>query len=897
MKRFPRVFPMALLAVAAVPAQASLLFSEYVEGSSNNKALEIYNSGSTAVDLAAGNYRIAEYFNGSGTAGSTITLSGSVPAGGVFVIANSAAAATLTGLANQLSGALSFNGNDAVALLQGSSTVDVIGQIGVDPGSAGWGSNGTTTTDHTLRRQNGIVSGDTNGSDAFNPAQQWLAFATDTFDGLGCVGTAACGPGYTRIFQIQGRAHLSPLNGQTVANVPGLVTALAGTGFYLQDPDGDGDPATSDAIYIYTGSAPTVRVGQQLIVGGTVSEYRSGGSNNLTMTEITAPTVSDASGRAIFSHSSVTPTVIGSGGRVPPTQRIDSATASNVENSAHVFDPATNGIDFYESLEGMLVSLNNARVTGATDRFGDIWVVGDNGANATGNNSRGGITLVDRGSAGVDYNPERIELDPSLAGGASKAPLTSVGDHIASVSGVIGYAFSNYELLYTSVPSVGGGNLQPTQSTVSSGTDRLRIATYNLENLDANDSDHGGSPDCNDTDVADGRFSVLGQHIAQSLAAPDVLAVEEIQDNDGCTDDGVVAATTTLSTLLNAIKSAGGPTYSYAEIDPDNDQDGGQPGGNIRQVLLYNPARVGFIAGTLGAGGSRQATGLTTDSSAQPALTYGPGRIDPTNSAWASSRKPLAGMFAFNGQRVLVIANHFNSKGGDQPLYGPTQPPGLSSQTQRQQQTQIVHDFVAQALNQFPGLRVVALGDMNDYDFSAPLQTLSGQSAGTVILSDLSSSLLAPEERYSYVYQGNSQEIDHIYVSNALLSNAQVQAVHLNSEFATQASDHDPLIASLQIAAANQAPIANAGSNRTVAYAQTVTLDGSASRDPDGSISRYSWVQTAGTKVTLSSGSAAKPTFKAPSRATTLNFTLTVTDNAGASASAQVSIKVTSTGS
>jgi len=497
----------------------------------------------------------------------------------------------------------------------------------------------------------------------------------------------------------------------------------------------------------------------------------------------------------------------------------------------------------------------------------------------------------------VDYNPERIQLVPTLAGGATVAPLTSVNDLIPVVTGVVSYDFSNYEVLYTSVPSVTAKGLTQTSSTVTTGTDRLRIVTYNVDNLDANDSDTSAAPSCNDKDVATGKFTALGQHIAKSLSAPDIMSIEELQDNDGCTDDGVVDAKTTISTLQSAITAAGGPTYSYVEIDPVNDQDGGQPGGNIRQVLFYNPARVSFIAGTIGVGGSTQATAIATDGTGKVALTLAPGRIDPTNTAWSTSRKPLAGVFQFNGQRVLVISNHFDSKGGDQPLYGPTQPPVLSSATQRVQQAQLVHDFVSQALTQFPGLRVVVLGDMNDFAFSTPMETLTGQSVGSVILTDLASALLAPEEIYSYVYEGNSQDIDHIYTSSALLTNAQVQMVHVNSEFAatSQVSDHDPVIASLQVAAAsNQPPVANAGPDQTIKTKTTVTLDGSASTDPDGTIASYLWTQTAGTAVTLSSSSAIKPTFKSPSKATTLSFTLKVTDNAGATATDSVTISVTS---
>lgn len=890
MKKTPRWLGAALLA-SALPVHAGLLFSEYVEGSSNNKALEIYNPDSSPVDLAAGNYRIAEYFNGGTSASSTITLSGTIAPGGVYVLVNPSASAALLSLANATSGSLTFNGNDAVALLQGSTPIDVIGQIGNDPGSNGWGSGATTTTDHSLRRLANITSGDPVGSDAFDPTQQWVGFARDTFDGLGCPGVSACGTQPSndhRIYEIQGRSHISPLNGQLVTNVPGIVTALASNGFYMQDGDGDGDSATSDGIFVFTSSAPTVSVGSEVRVNGTVSEFRpggSGGTNNLTTTEIASPTVTPATN--LFTHNTIAPTIIGNGGRVPPNEIIDNDTHGSVEVAAQTtYDPDQDGIDFYESLEGMLVQVNSARAISATNKFGEIWVLGDAGANATGVNAHGGVTLIDHGDGTFDYNPERILVD--VSGLTTTYPQVQVGDTTAQVVGVMSYGFSDYRIYPLTLPSFTAGNLQAQTATLPFGADRLTIASYNVENLDANDNDVcDGGPD---QDVANGRFAHLASHIAGNLGAPAIVGLEEIQDNDGCTDDGVVDGSQTLNTLVQAIRDAGGPSYQYVEVNPSNDTDGGIPGGNIRQAILYDASRVSFVPGSLGAGDAVTATALNLDGG-KLQLNYSPGRIDPNNIAWSSSRKPLVATFDFNGRRIVVVANHFNSKGGDQPLFGRYQPPVLSSAVQRQQQTQLVHDFVAQALGLDPRARVVVLGDMNDFSFSTPLQVLSGQAQGAPILTDLSDALLPAEERYSYVYEGNAQELDHIYVTNSLLPHAAYQPVHVNAEFSDQASDHDPLLASLQLNL-NQAPTASAVAPASVLGGQTVVLDGSASADADGQIVSYLWTQTGGPAVDLSNATAASASFTAPAQAVTLGFTLTVTDNDGATDSRSVSITV-----
>ncbi len=167
-----------------------LFISEYIEGSSNNKALEIYNGTGTEIDLAADGYNIQMFFNGSTSAGLTINLAGTVTDGDVFVIAQSSANATILAQADQTNGAGWYNGNDAVVLRKGTTIIDAFGQIGFDPGSQ-WGSDLISTADNTLLRKNSICVGDPDGTNGFDPSIEWDGFATDTFDGLG-THTASC---------------------------------------------------------------------------------------------------------------------------------------------------------------------------------------------------------------------------------------------------------------------------------------------------------------------------------------------------------------------------------------------------------------------------------------------------------------------------------------------------------------------------------------------------------------------------------------------------------------------------------------------------------------------------------------------------------------------------------
>src|SRR6185436_7697852 len=184
----------------------------------------------------------------------------------------------------------------------------------------------------------------------------------------------------------------------------------------------------------------------------------SSGACNLTVTEIAASNVTAASG--LFANTTVAPIVIGTGGRIAPNTIIDNDTAGSVEVSARTaYDPVQDGIDFYESLEGMLVQVNNARVVGPTNRFGEIWVVGDNGSNASGANMRGGLTLIETGGS-VDFNPERIQVDVSLL--TSVYPQVNVGDSAPLVVGVLSYDFGNFRVFPASLPQFASSALART---------------------------------------------------------------------------------------------------------------------------------------------------------------------------------------------------------------------------------------------------------------------------------------------------------------------------------------------------------------------------------------------------------------------------------------------------
>jgi len=577
------------------------------------------------------------------------------------------------------------------------------------------------------------------------------------------------------VHAIQGAGHISPFNGQAVAAVPGIVTAVRSSGFYMQDPEPDADDATSEGIFVYTGTTPTVSVGDFVWVSGVVNEFRpAGDANNLTMTEIALPTiVVQSSGNALPA-----PIIVGTGGRIPPNTIIDDDSSGDVETTS-TFDPQNDGIDFWESLEAMRVQINNARAVGPSRFYAsrnalEIPIVGDNGAHANVLTARGGLLI--RAS---DFNPERILLANALA---FLPGDVNVGDGFTEpIVGVIDYSYGNYKLYPTSTPTRVNRGLSR-ERTLAPAAGQLAVATLNVENLDPNDAD-------GDTDVADGKFAGLANLIVNHLRAPDLISVQEIQDNDGAVNSTIVDASTTWTMLIEAIVTAGGPMYQYRQINPVDDQDGGQTGGNIRQGFLFRTDRGLAFVDRPGAGATT--ANAVINNGGVPQLQYSPGRIDPTNAAFTDSRKPLAGEFVFNGYTLFVIANHWKSKSEDQPLFGRYQPPTLTTEAQRNQQATVVGDFVASIRAVDPNALVIVLGDLNDFEFSTPLSTLKTLGG---LVNEIES--LPANERYTYVYEGNSQTLDHILVSSALAARrARVDVVHTSAEFAARWTDHDAVVA------------------------------------------------------------------------------------------------------
>jgi hypothetical protein len=158
-----------------------LFFSYYIEGSSNNKALGIFNGTGQSVDMTA--YTLSIYYNGASTTTTNLSLTGSLAVNSVYVLANTAANATILSVADFTHANINFNGDDAIVLKKGSTIVDVIGQVGFDPGTE-WGSGLVSTADNSLSRKSTVFAGRTDTTGVFDPSVEWEGYATDTTTGL-----------------------------------------------------------------------------------------------------------------------------------------------------------------------------------------------------------------------------------------------------------------------------------------------------------------------------------------------------------------------------------------------------------------------------------------------------------------------------------------------------------------------------------------------------------------------------------------------------------------------------------------------------------------------------------------------------------------------------------------
>lgn len=733
---------MCLAASAVAPSAASaqsteLFFSEYIEGSGNNKALEIFNGTGVTVDLAAGGYNVQMYFNGNPVALLTIDLSGTVAAGDVFVLAHSSADTAILKLADQSNGAGWFNGDDAVVLRKGTTVIDVIGQIGFDPGVE-WGAGSVqSTADNTLRRSGAVVAGDTNGSDAFVPADEWLGFPQNTFDGLGSHN--ADPPVLTAtIWEIQGSG-LSSTHAGTTRKTTGVVTAVfpSGSGFFIQAADGgDGNPETSDGLFVFTGAAPGVAVGDEVEVTGGVVEF-------FQMTELNATQIA----------------VKNSGLALPAPVTFDAATPS-----PNQLQPATE----MERFEGMLVQVIDGTVSSPTNQFGEASVV------ATDRRAFREPGIAFPGLPGLpvwDGNPEIFEIDTDLYEAAPHLQIPAGAT--VSAQGPLAFSFGDYQIWPTALEVIGSleaipvRDRRPGEFTVGS-QNFLRL--FDLVD-DPDTSDETPTPAQYDL-----RLNKLSMYVRNSLGAPDVLAVQEVEN--------LIA----LQDVADRINRDDPSLVYSAHLIEGNDIGG---------------IDVGFLVKDAVRTDSLEQLGKDT------IFTF-PG----ANDAPLNDRPPLVlrGAYVGGGAEfpITVVNVHQRS------LSGIDGTDGARVRAKRHAQALQLSQLIDSLQDGDPGIHLVAIGDFNAFEFTDGYVDVMGQVTGRPdpagallpasdeISQDLTNQTfnMPADQRYSFVFDGTAQSLDHVITSQALdvhITGAQHSRGNADAPFALaddgttalRSSDHD----------------------------------------------------------------------------------------------------------
>ncbi|MEZ0077412.1 lamin tail domain-containing protein [Planotetraspora sp. GP83] len=773
---------MVAATMALQPSTANALSSDVVistvyGGGGNSGAIfkndyiELANTSGSPVDVSTWS---VQYASAAGAVFQVTKLTGTIPAHGRYLVQEAAGAA----------GTLALPTPDAIGTVPMSATSGVVALVttqiplvgcGISCATApnvkdlvGYGATANVETaaapglsNTTADARTGALTDTDNNAADFTagvPKATNSAGTTVSADNPG--GPVDPTPGTTRIHDIQGAGRISPIVGQNVTNVPGIVTAVRVTGnargFWFQDPSADADPLTSEGVFVFTGStSPAVVIGDSVLVSGRVTEFRPA-SGAQTLTEL---------------GGTINTTRLSSGNPLPAAIPVAFPDAFTKTGSleAQPLEPSSYVLDWLEVHEGMRVTIaeDTRLISPVNTEFSELWVTLKPGQNQT---PRGGSIY----KSYDDPNSGRLMV-VALNG----APAANVGSTLAAgTAGPVDYqSFGGYVVQATQLGTITEGGLKRQKVLPPKKQNDLSVATYNVENLAVTNPET--------------KFARLAQAVVTNLGSPDILALEEIQDNNGATDDGVVAADQTVTKFIVAIQTAGGPTYAWRSIDPNNDTDGGEPGGNIRQVFLFNPARVTFVDRPGGDANTAVSVVRERPTSNQVSLSVSPGRINPTSDAWTTSRKPLVGEFLYDGDKQLfIVANHFNSKGGDAPLTAAVQPPVRSSEVQRIKQATEVRDFVKDLSDKSGGrAQVIVLGDLNDYQFSPALQTITGN--GTVLKTLIDT--LPADQRYSYIFDGNSQVLDHILVSPAIRGYA-YGVVHINAEFSDQASDHDPQI-------------------------------------------------------------------------------------------------------
>lgn len=566
----------------------------------------------------------------------------------------------------------------------------------------------------------------------------------------GCVISPSSSAQIVTIADLQGCDHASPFNHQSVKNVEGVVTHKFTNGFTLQSLSGDSQNCSSEAIFVTTGSYPNVIPGQLISVDGVVEEYTAGSSeeHNLSRTEIHQPKITILKDNIGFPD----PVKIGRAANPVPTKWI---------KRSRDFDISTNGLDYYESLEFMLVEVDDGIVVGPKNDYNEFVVLPGSFLDENQISMQGALL-----NSANDENPERLMIDAA----SSFDKDVNVGDEISEpIIGIMDYSFGNYKIWTILDPII--KNERRTSNLIDIDNQSLVIATYNLENYSRFD------------DAS--RIKRIGCQIVKDLQSPDILVLNEVMDDSGTQDDGVVTSQQTLELLIKSIINCGGPIYAYSDNPPENNQDGGIPGGNIRTCLIYRQDTDLLLEKS-----SQEVNGLVINHNAVE-LQSNPFRLFSNDDNFLGTRKPTIWSFWWKGEQLIILGAHLVSQSANTPDWGDKQPIDKPEQLKREKQMGSINNYLNQQKLLNTKTNIILLGDFNDYLWSESITILQQNQKLVLLKSD------ADSENFSYIHEGNAFQFDYIVVSQNIRNRVnQFMIPHINTVFNSndQVSDHDPVL-------------------------------------------------------------------------------------------------------
>ena len=551
----------------------------------------------------------------------------------------------------------------------------------------------------------------------------------------------------TPICEVRGRGPGSAMAGQMVT-VRGVVTGLGRQGFFVQNVRPGPDPSISDALFIFSPkwSAPVAAL---LEVSGKVMDFVRQ-ENGKPVSQIKLENV-----RVLKKHG--------------PDIKAFELTADNVPA-----DPAELAI-FLNGLESMLVSIGPGQTFIApSNPFGDYVVILDaeKPAEEVIRTEQGGV-LVDHQNPLRWFPGFRLSHYPD-------APRVNVGSKLLSrVSGPLNYRVEAYQVKLSHPIEVEISDIALSASRLRPEAGYLTIMAMNGFNLDMHVESaalvKNPRQDIDD-DWGDGRFHNLARAVVEQANVPDIVALQEIQDNDGAEMSMVVDASSTYKGLVKTIRALCGVEYHWVDIPPEVGADGGQPGGSIRNGYLYNPERVDLVSDSARLIGSDE-------------------------PAFEGSRKPLVVHFREKAtDHELVCVNvHLASKRHQHSIFAPDKPGFDAKLPIRVQQASIIEDQLAVMRRQ--GLDYYVTGDFNDTEESETLAAIVGNESVNLV------SLLAPEQRYDYNHRGKLQVLMHGIVPKSLAAGqAEYDIIHGNEllgvkpgQSSDKPSDHAYVMAKIRL--------------------------------------------------------------------------------------------------